>query len=135
MRTIKDANNENRGVPSPSFIKNMGRLKDLPPSERVAIARKGGLVVSERKKRSSQLNPITTGRATSVIDIANCDDCPISSVCHLYKPNSACAIEIQIRRNLIRQFKAFAGTNPEDLLLEIMKAYNILRLGKFERFA
>jgi|SRR3989344_1144286 len=126
---MKKPNNEaNKGklyCPSP-FEKNKGRLKRLPPEERRSIARKGGLAKSERKRASSQLNPITSGNHTIVINIAKCNECPIKHYCELYKKDSACRIELNIRRDLIRQFKAFAGVNPKDMMKEIMKIYRKL---------
>lgn len=127
----KPNNHANKGElcsPSPFFEKNKGRLARLPPKERRAIARKGGLATSEKKKLSSQLNPIKTGKATSIISIINCDDCQIKEDCPLYRKGLACQVELNIRKDTVRQFKAFVGNKPEDMLKEIMKTYR-----KFER--
>jgi len=118
-----DPNNGKLYSPSPFFEKNKGRLARLPPEERRSIAQKGGLATSERKKLSSQLNPIKTGKATSIISIVNCDDCQIKEDCLLYEKGSACQVELNIRKNTVRQFKAFVGSKPEDMLREIMKVY------------
>jgi hypothetical protein len=127
FETMEEPNNEsNNGkpyLPSPFFEKNKGRLARLQPEERRAIAQKGGLAKSERKRLSSQLNPIKTGKATSIISISNCDDCQIKEDCPLYRNGSACQVELNIRKSTVRQFKAFIGNNPEDMLKEIMKAY------------
>lgn len=122
----KDANQEKPCSHSPLFLKNRGRIAFLPPAERVAMARKGGLVKSERKKQMSQINPVRTGKATSIISIGQCNDCPSKSDCREYKADSACVIELNIRRNLIGQFKAFVGERPEDLLIEMMKLHQKL---------
>lgn len=118
-----DPNNGKLYAPSPFFEKNKGRLARLPQEERRNIAQKGGLARSERKRLSSQLNPIKTGKATSIILITNCDDCQIKEECILYKKGSACQVELNIRRNTVGQFKAFVGNKPEDMLREIMKVY------------
>ena len=89
MTSNNHANNGNSYSHSP-FEHNKGRLKRLPPEERRAIARKGGLAKSEKKKLSSQLNPVKSGRATKVFSIINCDDCEIKTDCPLYRKNTAC---------------------------------------------
>jgi hypothetical protein len=123
-------NNESKqgkqDVPSPNFADNMGRLSSLSPEERIAIARKGGLAKSERKKVSCQLNPINTGNATKVIPITLCNNCYAKETCAYYVKDKACQIEINIRRNVHSQFKAIAGLNPEDMLREMFKTYQQL---------
>lgn len=126
MESNQDPNNVKSGASSPEFRKNMGRLRYIPIEDLKEIARKGGLAKSERKRLSSQLNPIKTGKATSIIPISKCNECPINSVCGWYKENAACSLELNIRRNAIAQFKAFVGVNPEDMLKEMFKKYNQL---------
>ena len=128
MEPNNESNNGKPYCPSPEFEKNKGRLARLQPEELSEIARKGGLAKSEKKTISSQLNPIKTGKATSVISISTCNDCPIKEECPLYGENSACQIEVNIRRNIVKQFKVFVGNKPEDMLKEIMALY--LRLEK-----
>ncbi|MFH1972387.1 MAG: hypothetical protein ABIJ18_02810 [archaeon] len=130
MKPNYNANNDKNITAPPSFRQNWGRLARLPREERIEIARKGGLARSEKKRLSSQLNPIKTGKATSVISITNCDDCQLKRDCDYYKEHSACQIEINIRRNTIQQFKALAGNSPEDMLGEMAKTYM-----KLERIA
>lgn len=126
METNQDPNNVKSGASSPEFRKNMGRLRNIPIEDLKEIARKGGLAKSERKRLSSQINPIKTGKATSIIAIARCNECPINTICGYYKENAACSLELNIRRNAITQFKAIAGINPEDMLKEMSKAYTKL---------
>jgi hypothetical protein len=121
-----ESNNEKQGQSSPEWRKNMGRLRNIPIEERRKIARKGGLAKSERKRLSSQLNPIKTGNSTSIISIAKCNECPINHICGYYKKDSACSLELNIRRNALSQFKAIAGSNPDDMLKEMSKAYFLL---------
>ncbi|MCX6711493.1 MAG: hypothetical protein NT139_00440 [Candidatus Woesearchaeota archaeon] len=90
----------------------------MPPEERRDIARKGGLAKSGRKTLSCRLNPIKTGRYAS-IPITKCDECEKKEECPFYKKGSACKIELNIRKNIIRQFKALGGNKPEDMLIEI----------------
>ena len=117
-------NGENYGS-SPSFKKNQGRLAKLQPKERKEIARKGGLAKSEKKRLNNQLNAIKTGKYTD-FHISKCNECPLNKTCDYYKKDSACKIEINIKRNVVNQFKAFVGNNPEDMLKEIMRQYKNL---------
>ncbi len=126
METNHDANQEKTCKKSLEYKKNVGRFSRLTQEELSRIARKGGQARSERKRLSSQLNPIKSGNATSVFNIAKCDDCLIKVDCDFYRQGSACQVEINIRRNIIRQFKAFQGDNPKDMLIEIMRVYKKL---------
>ena len=118
-----DSNQGKRGLKSSQFEENKGRIKRLPLNEIRKLAKKGGEAKSEKKRLSCQINPIKTGQATYAISISKCNECPVRNVCNEYEKNSACKIEISIRRNLIGHFKAFVGTNPEDMLKEMMKIY------------
>ncbi|MCF7859700.1 MAG: hypothetical protein K9N07_10340 [Candidatus Cloacimonetes bacterium] len=126
MTSNNESNYGNSYSPSPSFIKNKGRLSRLPPEERSRIARKGGLAKSEKKKLSSQLNPIKTGGATKALPISKCNDCPIKEICHFYKEDTACSIELNVYRSMAQEFKAFIGNDPKDILIKIMKTYMVL---------
>lgn len=125
MEPNHDPNQGNKGASSP-FEQNKGRFGRLPPEELSIIARKGGLARSERKTLSSQLNPIKTGKATSALSISQCDECPLRRECDFYSPNSACQVELNIRRNIARQIKAFTGNSPQDMLLELLRIYKQL---------
>lgn len=119
----QESNHGKNGGLSLPFLKNKGRFANLSPEERSSIARKGGLTMSSRKRLSSQLNAIKTGQSTKVIQISKCNGCPLKNSCHLYKPNAACRIELNLRRNLILRLNAVTGNNPEDLLQEILRVY------------
>lgn len=123
MTPNNESNKGNSCDFSPSFLHNRGRLSRLPPEERKKIAQKGGLARSEKKKLSSQLNPIKTGNSTKAVSISKCNECLINDFCDYYKKDSACSIELNVYRNMAHNFKAFIGNNPKDMLVKIMKTY------------
>lgn len=120
------SNNENPHSSSQEFNKNKGRLARLSLAERQDIARKGGLARSERKRLSSQINAIKTGSSTKAISISTCDSCPSKAECGYYRKDMACQIELNLRRNIVRQYNAITGINPQDLLKEMFYTYKQL---------
>jgi len=121
----KEQNDEEKYKDSPFLNKNKGGLSKgrfdfMTPEKRIEMARLGGSATSEKKRLSSRLNPITTGRYSG---IPNCDDCEKKDTCILYREGLACQVELNIKRNAVRAFSAIAGGTPEDMLVEMYRVY------------
>ena len=116
--------NNTKYIPPPGFIRNIGRIANLPKEERQALAAKGGAASAGISKKA----------------YTKCIKCELRGSCRRAfeesKKNgwsdeeSRCVYEIEgrqaIRDNDLREYRAFISADPTDLLAKIQTTYKLL---------